>query len=172
MKKLFAAAGIVLVLGGPVGAWDIRDCPMSSLTFASPWTGTSFKVQQAAESIYYLCNGKDEVFTDERPEGCKGPFGEVLLSGTMTEGKGRQKQLIARYTQMPAAPCCLWDYQQPGAITPRDAQAEWHSSGSGPLLREWPIAAIEIDSDLIRDEDVGRYPAEQLIAVACEELIG
>ena len=163
---------LALLLAPSASAWDIRDCPLSSLTFVDPWGGARFEVAQAAQSVFYLCDGMREVVATEQPEGCAGPYGEVLLAGRLTDPVHGKRQLIARYTQFPAALCCLWNYQPQAGTVPYTAEAAWYSHGQGPTLRQWPFAAITIRPELLADDHAELYPTEQLIAVSCEDFMG
>jgi hypothetical protein len=164
-SELISIFAFLLCQTSETWAFDMGDCPFSSLSFRNNWSDDTFIVERVAEEKYYYCDDDFSVTRSEGGAGCIGPFGGVLLVGTLTRPGEEPREFATQYQFLKASPCCGWRY-----VTPSDAEGvldhpNWHSDGEGPVLSDWPVTAIW-------EEEVGAFTNNYANGEGSEDLLG
>jgi len=125
---------------------DIRDCPLDTTVFVDPWAGKTFQVKRVGTDYTYLC--ADE--TKPPDDSCRGPFGELVLEGELSEYEGQPSEtMYATWTVIAGVPCCDWYVHKPEEMK-FGGGFQWLEPKDVPLLRGqgWlSIDAVNYGSD-------------------------
>lgn len=148
--------------------FDMRQCPLDTITFVDPWAGGDFAVTEVGTNYSYLCRSGWQPHAPAGEE-CSGPYGELILKGTLRQYAGSESQTaFAVWNVIKGAPCCWWE------AFPADAEQslssgenfEWLEKGNMPTLGEFGFASI--DGDSTSNEAFSSLFGNPMMAMLCE----
>lgn len=168
MKRTMLAVCTMLIVhavqAGPI--LDLRDCPLDRLTFVDPVAGGTFVVTRAGADYRFLC-GQDMVARMLPGADCRGPFGALVLAGTVREPDDTgPRSVFAVWTVEPAAPCCGWSVldEADGAAIVGRPEFGWFAPDAVPALGAMGFADISFDR--LHREGMATFSPK--IAMRCE----
>ena len=144
---------------------DLRRCPLDTITFIDPWTGTTFEVKRVGANYHYNCpNGFQQSRVSDE---CKGPFGDLIFQGEFGED-GSKKTMFAIYTTIQGSPCCGWSSSEGKEDTVISGRKnfKWLSRKDVPRLGDVPFASIESEPPA-PDSEAEWVLGNPLIAMKC-----
>ncbi|MGE3625306.1 MAG: hypothetical protein AB7G34_02920 [Hyphomicrobiales bacterium] len=149
---------------------DMRKCPLDTVTFINPWSGSAFEVEKVATDHFWLCPGgkKKEVAGAGKAE-CGGPYGDLILRGTYRDNGegtgGRTVNFI--YTVIKGAPCCGWSLSEQGELELSSGKHNfrWRTARDMPRLGDYPVASI--DTNYTSGPEIARVVVDPLVAMKC-----
>ena len=138
------AATFLVACASTASAYDIRKCPLDDLIYINTWDDEEFEVVRVGGAFYYVCgDGQELTFEPVDPDACRGPYGELILSGIYSGSFGT-RPLDAIYSlQASGAPCCGWTVSEVDAQEERERPINWLSKVQVPRLGDWPLGAID-----------------------------
>jgi hypothetical protein len=148
---------------------DLRGCPLDTVTFIDPWAGGEFRVEAVGTNYVYLCGPELREEPSAR-EDCIGPYGELVLKGSLTKYEGEApRPLFAVWTVSKSLPCCGW------YVSGRDearflaslTNFRWLAEDEVPKLGELPFASIDSQSPVSNDDFAAIFGNPKM-AMMCE----